>query len=159
VDILTDEQIQNLIDEPKVLPDNYRKRLLEMKPKPNGSHSEGELVASGDNGSEFLVKTRLSIHNPFNFSVILMYSFPDTSRMFRLRRYNGRTTPHLNPLENQRILGFHIHKATERYQEAGYDEDTYAMETDRYTDLHGALRCMIDDCGFIRPENDQVEMF
>ncbi len=51
---------------------------------------------------------------------------------------------------NMRILlrkttfyGFHIHTATERYQQSGYREDTYAEETNRYADYHGAIECML----------------
>ena len=36
-------------------------------------------------------------------------------------------------------------------REIGYDEDTYAEETDRYNNLEGALQCLIQDAGFELP--------
>lgn len=157
---LTDEQIRGLILETKHLPDNYRARLLEsIKPKKGSSHSQGEIEVIGNNENVFFIKTRQNNINKFDFSVILVYAFPDSTREFRLCRYNGKTTPHPNKLEKTVITGFHIHLATERYQLAGYKEDAYAEPTDRYMDLHGALKCMIEDCNFVRPESDPMELF
>ncbi|MDD5188919.1 MAG: hypothetical protein PHF57_12010 [Methanoregula sp.] len=39
--------------------------------------------------------------------------------------------------------------STERYQQSGYREDTYAEETKWYADYHGAIECMLRDCGFM----------
>ena len=50
---------------------------------------------------------------------------------------------------------FHIHTATERYQEAGYAEEHYAEPTDRYADLSGAIQCLIQDCAFELPPGTQ----
>lgn len=155
--ILTDEQIAELIREVKILPFDYRDKLL-VKMKTKGGHKQGEIEIVTDQGNSYSVKTRRNERNLFDFSVILVYTFVNSTRQFRLRRYNGRTTPHPNRLEKQRIVGFHIHQATERYQMAGFDEDAYAEATDRYTDLHGALNCMIADCGFVRPENEPPEL-
>ena len=49
--------------------------------------------------------------------------------------------------------------ATERYQERGYDEDTYAEETDRYNNLEGALQCLIQDANFELPAQLELEIF
>jgi hypothetical protein len=57
------------------------------------------------------------------------------------------------------FYSFHIHQATERYQEAGWYEETYAEPTDRFADLHGAIKCMLKDCGFILPEGEQFVLF
>lgn len=56
---------------------------------------------------------------------------------------------HTNRIEGDTFFGFHIHTATERYQNLGLDEDAYAEPTDRYANLSGAMECMIKDCGFI----------
>jgi hypothetical protein len=158
-DVLSDERIAELIAERKHLPNNYRQRLVErIKPKKSGSHSEGEIQVEGELGSTFLIKTRQSNTNVFSFSVILAYAFPDSTRLFRLCRYNGRTVPHLNKIENELVYGFHIHVATQRYQEAGFDEDSYAKASNCYMDLASALRCMIEDCNLVRPDTDQIEL-
>lgn len=76
---------------------------------------------------------------------------PQTNVLFRLRRYNGKHW-HRNKLEGERFRGFHIHTATKRYQERGFDEDKFAQRTDRYSGFGSALRCMIEDCGFYGSE-------
>ncbi|MDE0397110.1 MAG: hypothetical protein OXL96_04825 [Candidatus Poribacteria bacterium] len=54
--------------------------------------------------------------------------------------------------------GYHIHFATERYQERGYDEETYAEETDRYNNLEGALQCLIQDANFELPAQLELKL-
>jgi hypothetical protein len=49
--------------------------------------------------------------------------------------------------------------ATERYQEIGAREDTYAQSTDRFADYQQAIKCMLDDCGFELPINPQGSLF
>jgi len=48
--------------------------------------------------------------------------------------------------------------ATERYQELGAKEDSYAEPTDRFTDLGGAIDCLLADCSFDRT-NLQTSIF
>ena len=60
---------------------------------------------------------------------------------------------------SDKFYSFHIHQATERYQEAGWDEDSYAEPTERFADLHGAIKCILQDCGFILPEGEQLILF
>lgn len=60
-----------------------------------------------------------------------------------------------NKIEKQTFFGFYIHTATERYQQSGYREDAYAENTDRYADYHGAIECMVRDCGFVVSDNNQ----
>jgi hypothetical protein len=79
--------------------------------------------------------------------------------VFRLRRCNGKSHEHSNIIEEKRFYDFHIHTATERYQDAGLREDWYAEPTDRYNDFNGALRCMFKDCGFVLPLNLQGALF
>ena len=103
---------------------------------------------------------RQSSIDPLNFSVILSVTVPGTNLIFRLRRYNSKTHQHSNRLEgSDKFYSFHIHQATERYQEAGWDEDSYAEPTGRFTDLHGAIKCMFQDCGFILPEAEPLTLF
>lgn len=109
----------------------------------------------GQRGSEFQIIVRQSSFNPLDFSVILGYSLPKSSVLFRLRRYNGRSHQHTNQIEEITFYDFHIHAATERYQDAGYAEEHFAEVTDRYVDLNGAIRCLIDDCAFELPPGTQ----
>ncbi len=146
--LLDDGTIERLVDEPKPLPQEYQKRIT-LKPK--SGHKEAELEVAGVNGSDFSLILRQSISNPLDFSVILAYRVPKTNVSLRLRRYNGKSHEHRNKLEGDRFYGFHIHTATERYQdEPGLDEDAFAELTNRYVDLHGAVQCMISDLATIQ---------
>lgn len=148
---LTDSEIQKLIVEEKILPDDYKARLKNMRPARSGK--ESKLDIKGKSGSDFKIIMRQSDKNLLSFTVILLYEFPDSTAVFRLRRYNGKHSMHTNQLENTQFLNdFHIHQATERYQELGAKEDTFAEKTDRYNTVWTALNCLIKDCNFVLPE-------
>lgn len=152
----TDTEIAALIAEAKPLPDDYRSRT---QPRPKRGHRERELEVDGTNGNKFRVVLRQSDINPLDFSVILAWIPPQSTTAFRLCRYNGKSHEHTNTLESQRFYDFHIHRATERYQQSGLREDSFAEPTSRYQDLAGALRTLIQDCGFQLPANSQAELF
>jgi len=153
---LTDTEIAVLIAEAKPLPDDYHKRVLT---KPKRGHQERELDLVGANGSRFRLILRKSAFNPLDFSVILAWLAPQSTSPFRLRRYNGKSHEHTNTLESQKFYEFHVHRATERYQQSGLREDSFAEPTTRYQDFAGALQCLIQDCGFQMPPNNQFRLF
>ena len=82
----------------------------------------------------------------------------DPGLLFRLRRYNGKSHEHTNHIEGDRFYDFHIHMATERYQDIGSREDAYAMVTDGYTDIEGAIHRMFEDAEFDVPPADQLSL-
>ena len=94
--------------------------------------------------------------NLLDFSVILGFQIPGLNRVFRLRRYNGKSHYHTNVLEKTPpFRDFHIHTATERYQRApGHKEDHFATIDKRYYDFESAVTCMLGDCGFRSPIED-----
>lgn len=149
--ILTDEDIERLV-------------LLE-KPIPNGllpvtrwaehnKHRRRDYDIKCDSGETFVLALRESTLNRFDFSAILGYQLPGVNTIFRLRRYNGKSHYHTNPLENETFRDFHIHKATQRYQNFGTKEDHFAVIDKRYSDLDGAIECLLNDCGFRSPMAD-----
>lgn len=150
---LTDEDIQQLINEEKILPDDFRDRL-ELKAK--RGHKESQLSVVGEKGSKFRIILRQSSFDAFDFSVILAYQIPKTNIIFRLRRYNGRSHEHTNKLESETFFSFHIHQATLRYQQSGLREDEFAKTTKKYADLHGAIQTLLEECAFILPANAQL---
>ena len=83
---------------------------------------------------------------------------PQSNRLFRLRRNNGRSHEHTNSIEGDTFYDFHIHTATERYQDLGSREDAYAEATDRYSDYAGAVDCMLADAGFDIPFDNQPKL-
>lgn len=153
---LTDEEIYRLIHEKKPLPKDYRKKINTRLKR---GHKERDLEIKGADGNDFRLIFRQSIFNPLDFSIILAYKPPQSSRIFRLQRYNGKSHEHTNIIENITFYGFHIHKATERYQGIGAFEDAFAEKTNRFSDFYGAFDCMIADCGFDTPKDPQLPLF
>jgi hypothetical protein len=153
---LADENIEELIQIQKPLPPNYKK-LLRFRNKPYSErHEEAQLdVSVGEYGS-FRIMIRKNLINPLDFSVILGYIPPERLSLFRLRRYNG-IHEHINRIEGIRFRDFHIHYATQRYQEAGWDIDGYAKPTDKYVTIDEALEVYLDECNFIRPEDEMTQ--
>ena len=145
----TDQQIAELITERKVLPDDWRIQL----------NKHNSLYIIGESGNRFRIITNQNKKYPSDFSVILAVINPKTGATFRIRRYNGMPKhPHNNKIEKQKIYGYHIHFATERYQKRGYDEETYAEETDHYNNLEGTLQCLIQDANFELPAQLELEL-
>ena len=153
--LLRDADIQKLLEEKKPLPANFRQQL---STKPKHGHKEGELAVKGVDGSEFHLIIRQSDTNPLDFSVILAYTLPRINKSIILCRYNGKHED-TNRLERQTFYDFHIHKITERYQDSSFKGETFADSTDRYSDLDGAIECLIIDCGFILPFEPQGKLF
>jgi hypothetical protein len=152
---LTNEEIKKLIEEVKVLPENYRDILIGSKMKKEDVHKRGDLKIVGGEGNIFYIKTRLSNLNALDFSAILGYEFKGTTGIFLLRRYNGKSHQHTNKLDGKSFRKvFHIHYATEQYQLAGYSEESYAESTERYSDLYGAINCLISDCNCVLPPGE-----
>lgn len=141
----SDSDISRLVQEIKPLPEDFQTKL-QLRPK--RGHKERELDIQGLDGNQFRLILRQSDFNPLDFSVILALLPKDTNLLFRLRRYNGKSHEHTNQIEKNTFYDFHIHLATERYQDFGTREDAYAEMTDRYSDFHSAWNCMLEDCGF-----------
>ena len=74
-------------------------------------------------------------------------------------RYNGKSHEHTNHIEDETFHDFHIHLATERYQQRGTREDAYAKPTNRYDDFSSALRCLIGDANLEAPSDPQGNLF
>lgn len=143
---LTDKDIGSLLLEPKILPEDFSTHI---RFRTKRGHKEYECDAKGTKGNSFLLKFRQNELNILDFSVILLYLPKDSNQYLRLRRYNGKSHEHTNKIEGDTFFGFHIHTATERYQQLGFDEDAYAESTDRYASFSGATECMLKDCGFV----------
>ena len=152
----SDQEIASFLQERKALPKDWRTHIRFRRSKLG--HEEGFLSVTGDLGSEFRVIVRRNRLNQLDFSVILAVQVQGTNRLFRLRRHNGKSHEHTNRIEKKTFYDFHIHIATERYQDLGMREDGYAEVTDRYGDYSEALGCLIQDANFISSD-DQLSMF
>ena len=152
----SDQEIDKLIKEPKTLPVNLQD-LLRLRPK--RGHSELDIDIKGADGSDFRLILRQNKINPLDFSVILAYCPQETTQQFRLCRYNGKSHQHKNSIENESFYDFHIHKATERYQDIGSYEECYAKPTSRFSDLSSAVKCLLADCNFQAPKQHHPSLF
>lgn len=143
--IYTDAEIAALIAEPKPVTQrqgNFITRKLNR-------YETATINVLGDAGNDFRVIFRRNRRNPSDFSIVLAVQPVQGGPLFHLRRYDGRHW-HTNHLEStrrnkDRFYDFHIHTATERYQESDSPDEGYAEVTDRYHDMDGAIKYMADD--------------
>ena len=156
VDILSDQDIERLVKEKKSLPSDYQGKI---QVRPKRGHKERDLDIKGEDGNDFRLILRQSLFNPLDFSIILVHRPPQSNILFRLRRYNGKSHEHTNQIEGEIFYDYHIHQATERYQQIGAREDTYAEPTNRFSDFHQAISCMINDCAFVTLFDPQRKLF
>jgi hypothetical protein len=152
----SDKEIEDLIADPKALPANWRVRVQLREKR---GHKERELDVVGEKGNSYRLILRQSDYNVLDFSAILAVQPDNTNQLFRLTRYNGKSHEHTNKIEETTFYDFHVHKATERYQELGGREDAYAEPTAEYQDFHTALRCLLRDCGFRSPDEELPSLF
>lgn len=152
----TDAEIARMLAERKVLPPNYP-AITRLRDK--RGHQEQELDVRGESGSEYRLIIRQSTINRLDFSVILAVKPTGSNQLFRLKRYNGKSHEHTNALEDETFYDFHVHQATERYQNSGGREDGYAEASRAYAELHEALQCLFSECGFEFPPGAQYGLF
>ena len=137
-----DEEIKQLIEERKDYNDSFAGML---NFKESDGHKKTSIEILRPDGSFFIIKLRQNTNTLNDFSAIIAFQEKGINKDFKLRRYNGKHE-HTNRLENEKFYNFHIHYATKRYQDARRKEESYAEETNRYSDINGVLKCLIDDC-------------
>ncbi len=152
----SDADINAFVEERKPLSNDFRSKI---RLRDKRGHKEQELDIQGASGNQYRLILRQSKFNILDFSIILVYCPVDSNQIFRLRRYNGKSHGHTNTIESDYFYNFHIHTATERYQEIGMREDTYAEPSNRFSDFSAAIKCMLGDCGFDVPVNPQGNLF
>jgi hypothetical protein len=155
--ILPDAEIDALISEPKNTPVGLLP-LSKLIERNKHRRRDYPVTSSTGSGNEFVIAIRQSTMNVLDFSAILGYRVPGSNLIFRLRRYNGKHV-HTNAIERETLSDFHIHMATERYQQRGLREDCYARVSTRHFNLDSAVRCLLEDCGFSAPAPQQSSLF
>jgi len=162
--ILTDEEIAELLQEPKQLVQNWETRLR-PRPKSNFNFTQRDCEIEGKNAHMFRIIIRHNMINPLDFSIILTFQDKDGTE-FNLCRYNGKhPSQHTNKLEKSKGLSdssfrnaFHIHRATQRYQEEGLSIDGYAEVTNEYSSFDTALHTFVRTNGF-SISGDEMPLF
>ncbi len=154
---LTDTEIQALVNTKKQM--TVEPDLLFLSMKEKRGHKSAEHEMPQPDGSTFIIKIRMSIENPFDFTVILGFTPAKSTKLFLLRRYNGKSHEHRNKLEKEAdFYDYHIHTATERYQREGTKEEYYAEASSRYSTSQQALNCLIADCNVDLPLSSQLRL-
>ncbi len=112
----------------------------------DGKHEEYDFTVKGQDGTMFKVFARQNVILRDDFSCGLRWDAPSGEAII-LARYNGSSHPHTNRIEKTRFVSkHHIHRATERYVQAGLPAEGYAMETTAYASLAAAVTSLARDC-------------
>ena len=152
----SENEIDILLQERKVIKSgNFD--LTKIKVRRGHIHKRISLL--GDNGNEFQLILRRSSLSHLDFSVILAVCIPQSNQVFRLRRYNGSSHRHTNRIEKTKFKGFHIHYATERYQNLAAQEDGFAEQTDQYCNFNDAIQCALKDANILIDSDLQDKLF
>lgn len=96
---------------------------------------------------ELYMKQALLDENNFSCGI----SYKDiTNNVYTLARYNGSSHVHVNKCDGQRFeFECHIHQAKEGSLKLSKKIENFAIKTERYKDLHGAINCILLDFNVI----------
>ena len=120
--------------------------------KPGHRQRNFQLLAGDDEEIAFAIYQRLSVLDESDFSCGIAFLPPGDTRL-TLARYNGPSHIH-----GEIDFRPHIHRATAQAIAAGRKPESEADETDRFTTLDGAFRCLLEDFhvrGIAPPAPDQ----
>ena len=123
--------------------------------KPGHRQRNFKVDGLGDDAARFEVDQRQNDSDANDFSCGIAY-LPPGGRRLTLGRYNG-------PSHTHGSISYRpdIHRATASAITAGKKPEYSAEETDRFSSLDGAFRCLIEDFrlrGITVPEPDQPRL-
>jgi hypothetical protein len=135
---LTDAEIAGLLAMQKVV-------VSESGEREKGKHVERDFALQAPDGTQFVLFTRQNRTLADDFRAGLRWLGPGGESVV-LVRYNGASHLHINHLERDRFIGeYHIHRATERYMAAGFDDEGFAQPTRRYSTMREAFDHLVAD--------------
>ena len=142
---IDNNQIGELKKIAKILPKPLKtKWVIERKVK----QFTVELI-SQDHSNRFKLYMRQSTLHEHNFSCGISL-INDGENDLTLARYNGSHHIHVNKIDGQRFeFECHIHQANEECLKVAKKIEDFAIATDRYDDLSGAIQCMLKDYNII----------
>ena len=143
--ILTDQQIQDLLDIPKTVTE--KKPAKGYKEENNQRRCDLKLEATSDNGAIFSVFIRQNSKFIENFSIGLRYQTNIKAMgSITLVRYNGSHGESSHHPDGHYALP-HIHRITEQELASGstQPQERHREITDRYSTFDQALRTFFDD--------------
>jgi hypothetical protein len=139
---VTDEKISTLLKSKK------RVTNPNIREKPKEGHVQKNYKVVNEEGLNFELYLRQNSLEGMedDFSCGLSWIAPN-GEVLTLTRYNGSSHDHPNNIEKTRTGRVcHIHIATEKYIKANKKPEGFAEATERYSNLNGALHCLITDC-------------
>ena len=148
----SDEELAGHQSAPKQVT-NPRARWTE---KPGHLQRNFQACDQKDESVRFSVYQRQNVRDDNDFSCGIEY-IPRVGARLTLARYNGPSHRH-----GEIVYRPHIHRTTARAIAVGDKPESEADETDRYTNLEGALRCLVEDFhlqGLSIPKDNQASLF
>ncbi len=148
----SDEELAGLRSAPKRVT-NPRARWTE---KPGHRQRNFQACNQQDESVRFSIYQRQNVRDDNDFSCGIEY-IPSVGARLTLARYNGPSHCH-----SDIVYRPHIHRTTARAIAAGKKPESEANETDRYTNLEGALKCLVEDFhlqGLSISNNNQTSLF
>lgn len=136
---LTDKEILVFKDMPKYLTKPLKQKwTVNLKVKQLSIE-----LYSGDHN--FNIYMRQAMMDEDNFSCGISLTVDGNSDI-TLARYNGSNHVHVNKCDGRRFdFECHIHEANEKSLKASKKIENYAEPTNRYTNLQGAIQCVLTD--------------
>lgn len=155
---MSDEEIQELINRPKIIKKKDTSKLLCSDDNLDGASWRLNVKIESTGEDVFHLRGRLSVDDPTDFSAILSVETTNGSD-FILIRCNGYHEHH-NYLERTRIRGMHIHRATERYAACQRKDEGFAEPTNEYANFSEAVGHLMKLANIqIEGDKDQIPMF
>lgn len=148
----SDEELAGFRSAPKRVT-NPRARWTE---KPGHRQRNFQACDQQDGSVRFSIYQRQNLRDDNDFSCGIEY-IPRVGTRLTLARYNGPSHRH-----GEIVYRPHIHRTTANAIATGRKPESEAEETDRYTNLEGALRCLVEDFhlqGLSVPNDDQASLF
>lgn len=142
---ITKELLSELKNVEKVLPKPLKQKLVTERKVRQLSI---ELVSvEHDYLFNFYIRQSVLHENNFSCGISLVESGEND---ITLARYNGSHHIHVNKLDGQRFeFVCHIHEANEECLKVAKKIEDYAIATDRYNSLSGAIQCILQDYNII----------
>lgn len=125
------------------------------KEKPGHRQRNFKACDQQDESVRFSIYQRQNLLDANDFSCGIEY-LPSVGARLTLARYNGSSHRH-----GEIVYRPHVHRTTASAIASGKKPESEADETDRYTNLEGALRCLAEDFhlqGLSLPNHNQESL-
>lgn len=140
--LYTDTELNALRSMPKKVKNPGARWTTKPKARPVHRQRNFQVVDVADakgTQNRFMIYQRQNLADENDFSCGIAY-LPKGASQLTLARYNGPSHPH-----GEIVYKPHIHSATEKAISLGKRAESFAVATDRFETLEGALACLLKD--------------